>query len=169
MSLVDAKSLAEEGFVGGPGGPGIQGLDHGMGGFPEEQTLSLIARPAFGGTELRQQRRFIHRREVRLHHGRGAFRADAPDAAMRLVALRVAVAGLVMADDRVVKVAHVDRAVGPLTHVHRAEGVVRRTEQHGQLRGSEAGAVVEDAVQFHFARHEAGDDGAALRVVGQGL
>ena len=88
---------------------------------------------------------------------------------MRFVALRVAVAGLVVADDGVIEIGHVDRAVGPLTHVHGAEGVVRRAEQHGHLRAPKAGTRFQDPMHLHFARHESGDHRAALRVVGQRL
>ena len=86
-----------------------------------ELALRLVARPALGrfegGNDIRQ-RRIQERR--RLHEGRRG-RADPPDPAVRLVARRIAILVVLVADDRVVPVDDVDRAVGADLHVHRAE------------------------------------------------
>ena len=53
-----------------------------------------------------------------------ALRHHAPDAAVVLVAVRVAEARLVVADDRVEPVRQVERAIGTKAGVHDAEGDV---------------------------------------------
>ena len=86
-----------------------------------ELALRLVARPALGrfeGGNYVLKRRIQEPR--RLHQGRRG-RADPPDPAVRLVARRIAILVVLVADDRVIPVDDVDRAVGADLHVDRAE------------------------------------------------
>ena len=82
--------------------------------------------------------------EFRRFHERTALRRHAPDAAVRLVAARVAEVHLAVLDDRVVPVGDVDRSVGPHLHVDRAEGHVVRLDHFDFLTRGVPGRVFGD-------------------------
>ncbi len=126
MGLEDPDDLQQQPLVvrGGWSQPGhefIRRFQHGVAGRIEEQTLRLITRPALRRAELRKQFGGLHRREVGLLDRRAALGGDAPDAAVRLVAARVGVAGLVMTDHWIEPVRHIDCSIRPDAHIHRPE------------------------------------------------
>ena len=130
VRLIDADDFEEQVLVTGRRGrelghPVIGGFQHVGGGHVEEEALGLVARPALGRLELFEEFSGLHRGEVGLLHGRTAFRGDAPDAAVGLVATRVGVAGLVVADDGIEPVREIHRAVRADAHVHGTERGVR--------------------------------------------
>src|SRR5439155_20009750 len=70
------------------------------------------------------------------------FCGDSPDSAMLLVAARVAKAGLIVADDRIIPIGHINRAVGANLHIDGAKTDVARNQQRRLFFGGKAGAVV---------------------------
>jgi len=165
MRLKHAAHFQQRVFVGGLGDERIGSGEHVASGCIEEQSLRLIARPTLGRGQLPQQLRRLHARKVRLTNRLVTLGRDAPDAAMRAVALRVGVAGLVVADDRIEPVGQIHAAIGPHADVHRAEGLAGGGHQLGQLFALEACAVIQDAMQLDDVAEVAADQGAALDVL----
>ena len=79
--------------------------------------------------------------ELRARDERAVFRGDSPDAAVSVVAARVAEIDFAVLDDRVVPVGNVDRSVRSHLHVDRAERDVIRFDQLHLLARAEAGYV----------------------------
>ena len=100
---------------------------------------------------------------------RPSLRGDTPDAAVLLVAVGVAVGGLVVADDGIVPVGYVKRAIGSDAHLDGTEDVVFRLDEVGeQLGGIAAGLlVVVEAVLLEGVAVITSDDDAALHLVGE--
>lgn len=72
------------------------------------------------------------------------FGGDAPDAAVSFVAVWVAEAGLVMADDRIVPIADIKRAIGAKFDVDRPETTGGGFDEGGAVFEDEAGIVIAD-------------------------
>ncbi len=83
-------------------------------------------------------------RQLRRPGQRTAFGRHAPNSAMRLVAVRMAKAGLVMADDGIIPVAEVERAVGAEPYIHGAEAAAGGFDERRQIFENEPGPVVAD-------------------------
>jgi hypothetical protein len=88
----------------------------------------------------------------------------APDAAVRLVAARVAEIHLTVLDDRVAPVGDVERAVGAHLHVDRPEGIRGGAEHVGHFLGHVAGALVARLETHDAMRAEVARDHVALPV-----
>ena len=95
--------------------------------FPQLK-LDLLARPALGRLQLLQQ--FVNgfSNNLRLGCKWTALDTQTPDSAMMQVARRIAEVVVLMADDRVVKVGDVNRAVRTNADVHRSKVPVARLE-----------------------------------------
>ena len=136
--------------------------------------------------EMLQQLRHGGSDELRARDERAVFRGDSPDAAVSVVATRVAEIDFAVLDDRVVPVGNVDRSVRSHLHVDRAEGDVIRLDQLDLLARSKAGVsvagsrrepsfrsrreratVVADDVAADAMASEIVGDQVALPVVGQ--
>ncbi len=107
------------------------------------------------------------RREHRLRCERAAFGGDAPDAAVFPIAIGVAKAGLVVADDRVVPIAEVQGAVRAELDIDRAEAAVGRCDERLGVFEAEAGAVLVDGHRPDAVVEVAADDEASLPVAGE--
>ena len=103
-----------------------------------QQRLRVLAIELLGLSKQIEQRLDAETFEIPPLDRRAALRGDAPDAAVRVVAARVAEIDLAVLDDRVVPVGDVDRAVGPHLHVDRPEGAVRRVDEVFGLSRGEA-------------------------------
>ena len=68
-------------------------------------------------------------------HRRAAFHTQPPDAAVLVVAARVAEVHFAVVDDRVAPVGDVERAVGAELHINGAEGGIGCLHEDGQLFG----------------------------------
>src|SRR5690606_33748496 len=75
-----------------------------------EDALREMPRPVFSRFELREKLFGASAREVRAFDQRAALRRHAPDAAVRVVAARVAEIDFAMLNNRVVPISDVDRA-----------------------------------------------------------
>ena len=129
---------------------GPQGREHLRGGQPVEPLFGGVALPAFRRGEVGEQFLRAERAQGRTGHRRPSLRGHAPDPTMRLVAPRVAVARLVVADHRVEPVRDVDRALRTDARLDRAELLAAR-EQVAQVLGAEARALVAQAVELDLA------------------
>jgi len=94
-----------------------------------ELALRLVARPALGRFEGGHD--LVERRiqELRSLHERRRGRGDPPDPTMRLVARRIPILVILVADDRVVPVDDVDGPVRPDLHADRTEVPVTRVDE----------------------------------------
>ncbi len=84
--------------------------------------------------------------DLRRRQQRPALRRDAPDAATRLVAARIANRVLHVADERVEPVDHVERAVGSELHADRPEVRVGGLQQRLDFDADETGALLDGLV-----------------------
>ena len=69
-----------------------------------QHALGVVSRPLFRGFEMLQQLRHGGSDELRARDERAVFRGDSPDAAVSVVATRVAEIDFAVLDDRVVPV-----------------------------------------------------------------
>ena len=114
-----------------------------------------------------QQIRRLGADEIRALHERPALGRDAPDAAVNVVAARVAEIDLAVLDDRVVPVGNVDRPVRAHLDVDRPEGRVVRLDDIGHFTRGERAAVVAELEPADAVAAEVVGDAVALPVVGK--
>ncbi len=91
---------------------------------------------------------------------------DAPDAAALTVAPGVSEGHLVVADDAIVKIRHVERAIRAPLQIHRAEPGVRRGHEIRLLLSFRGGAVPFDEVVVEPAGHHVAEERVALEFRG---
>ena len=141
------------------GDPGHGGCGHGIGGPVLQDPRGELPVPALGREQLVEEDRQGGLLQRRRPQRRSALGGDAPDAAARLVAVGMAEAGLVVADQGVEPVAEIEGSVGTEAHIHDAEGGVGRFDERGQAfdvegRPARGDAEALDAVVQVAAGHE---------------
>ena len=112
-----------------------------------QSAFGELSRPAIRRIQIFQQDVFqqVAACKGRRFGKRPSLRSYAPDAPMRFVSVRVAEAGLVMADDRVIPITNVERAVRSELRVHGTERTVRGRNQGLKILERKACAVFNDA------------------------
>src|SRR5262245_28639893 len=116
MAFINANRFAEEMFILGivwlkVGYPCIRGSNDILCAHVEQTIPCVMSVETLRGTQLFEQLRRCHAGEIEWPDRRTVSGLNAPDAATSLVPSRIPVAGLVMADDGVVPVAHVNGAI----------------------------------------------------------
>ena len=99
----------------------LDGGEDGLFAFAIEQEFGLVAVPALGGAKLLDQLGQAHGFQLGALEEFAVVGGHAPDAAVGAIAAGIAVAGLVMADDRVEPITDIDGTVGADTGFERSE------------------------------------------------
>ena len=124
------------------GGPGLHGGEHFARGVAAEFATGAVAGAVFGLLEVLEEFGDGSAGDLRGLHQRTLRVGDAVDAAMLAVAVGIACVVLHVADERIMPVDEVERAVRGELEVHRAEVAVGRGEEVAVGLAGEAGAVV---------------------------
>src|SRR5690606_12963308 len=93
-------------------------------------------------------------------------KADAPNAAVGMVATRITEIDLTMLDDGIVPVGHVDSTVGAHIDIDRAESAMSRRDEVLQLGGGVGAALVGELEQIDTVPAEVGRGEDVLEVIG---
>src|SRR5688572_21114389 len=129
-----------------------------------EGAFGELAGPTVRGGEMCEE---VSACEVWWSGESAAFHGDAPDAAVGFVAVGMAEASLVMADDRIVPITDVERAFGTELCVYRAEGAIGGGDEWFEIFEREAGTIFQDAERPDGVIDVAAQDQLALPVVGK--
>ena len=132
-----------------------------------ERPLCEVTGPAVLRVEMSKQFGNGRGRKLRWFRQWPAFGRDAPDAAPFAITFRVTEACLIMADDRVVPIGEVQRAIRSEPRVHWSKALVRCGHQRLGIGEREAGAVVRHVHRPHGVVDVAGNNQPALPGVGE--
>ena len=113
--------------------PRGNGRNHGLRLGRLQQPPDLIPLPPLRAAEFFQQLGRAETLQIGERAQRSILCGHPPDPAMFLVSIRMPIGGLIVADDRVVPIGHVECAIGPNSHIDGAKATVIRNDQRGKF------------------------------------